>query len=77
MRSASAPAASSVAPHHTTQAQEDATAAMLVYLRRRDAGERVDPGAFIVEHASCTEELRQALGWLERIQALRPPSTEE
>ncbi|WP_437288472.1 sigma-70 family RNA polymerase sigma factor [Sorangium sp. So ce406] len=59
------------------QAQEDATAALLAYVRRRDAGERVDAGAFIAEHPSCAGELRHMIAWMERIESLRPANLGE
>lgn len=57
--------------------QEEAAAALLSYLRRRDAGERVDATAFVLEHPSCAEELSSMLEWIERIQALRPTNLDE
>jgi len=72
LTSALAPTSPTADPHRITQAQEEAATMLLVYLRRRDAGERVEPEAFIAEHPSCAEELRHALEWIERIQALRP-----
>ena len=56
---------------------EEAAAALLSYLRRRDAGERVDAAAFVAEHPSCAEELSSMLEWIERIQALRPTDLDE
>lgn len=64
-------------PPAASAGQEEAAAALLAYLRRRDAGERVDAAAFVAEHPSCAEELRAALEWIERIQALRPAQVEE
>ncbi|WP_434045156.1 MULTISPECIES: RNA polymerase sigma factor [Sorangium] len=61
----------------TVDAQDEATAALRLYLRRRDAGERVDPGAFIAEHPSCAEALRHMLECIERLQALRAAGTEK
>lgn len=49
---------------------EEATAAFLDYLRRRDAGERVDRDAFVAEHASCANELRGMLEWSERLRSM-------
>jgi RNA polymerase sigma-70 factor (ECF subfamily) len=46
--------------------------ALLAYLRRCSSGERVDPTAFIAEHPTCADELRDMLHWIERLQALRP-----
>ncbi|MDI3290997.1 sigma-70 family RNA polymerase sigma factor [Polyangium sp. 15x6] len=57
--------------------QEEAAAALLSYLRRRDAGERVDAAAFVAEHPSSAAELRTMLEWIERIQALRPTDLDE
>jgi len=57
-------------------ADMEATAAALVeYLRRRDAGERIDPVAFIARHPECGSELGAMLHWIERLQALRPSGT--
>ncbi|HYI01572.1 sigma-70 family RNA polymerase sigma factor [Hyalangium sp.] len=51
-------------------------AAFRVYLRRREAGEVVDPDTFAAEFEDCTDELRELLHWMERLQALRqPPSS--
>ncbi|WP_441291241.1 RNA polymerase sigma factor [Sorangium sp. KYC3313] len=52
----------------------DAAAALLIYLQRRDAGERVDPQAFLAENPSCADELRPMLDWIERIRSMRPAS---
>ena len=52
-----------------------AAAALLTYLQRRDAGERLDPDAFVVAHPTCADELRAMLDWIERIQAIRPTSS--
>ncbi|WP_437677242.1 sigma-70 family RNA polymerase sigma factor [Sorangium sp. So ce131] len=60
-----------------TQAQEAARDALLVYQRRRDAGERVDAVAFIAEHPSCAAELRDMIAWIERLEALRLTSRED
>jgi RNA polymerase sigma-70 factor (ECF subfamily) len=48
------------------------TAAFLDYLRRREAGESLDPEAFAAEHPDCADELRSMLHWVEQLQALRP-----
>jgi RNA polymerase sigma-70 factor (ECF subfamily) len=53
----------------------DSAVALLAYLRRRDAGEKVDTAAFLAEHASCADELRAMLHWVDRLQALRPVSS--
>jgi RNA polymerase sigma-70 factor (ECF subfamily) len=51
-------------------------AAFRVYLKRREAGEAVDPDAFAAEFPDCADELRELLHWMERLQALRqPPSS--
>ncbi|QRK06581.1 sigma-70 family RNA polymerase sigma factor [Archangium violaceum] len=55
-----------------TATVNDAAAALLTYLRRRDAGEKVEPAAFIAENPDCADELRAMLHWIERLQALRP-----
>ncbi|WP_437673171.1 RNA polymerase sigma factor [Sorangium sp. So ce131] len=52
----------------------DAAAALLLYLRRRDAGERLGPEAFLADHPACAHELRPMLEWIERIQSIRPAS---
>jgi RNA polymerase sigma-70 factor (ECF subfamily) len=49
-------------------------AAFRAYLRRREAGEAVEPGSFAAEHPDCADELRGMLHWVERLQALRPSS---
>lgn len=58
--------------HHHPASSDDAALALLVYLRRRDAGERVDADAFVAEHAGCADELRTLLDWVARIHAVRP-----
>lgn len=50
-----------------------ADAALLVWFRRRDAGEGVDPDAFAAEYPACAEVLRDMLHWLERLRAVQPP----
>ncbi len=50
-----------------------ADAALLVYFRRREAGDIPDPDTFAAEYPLCTEELRRMLHWLERLRALAPP----
>ncbi|WP_437938416.1 RNA polymerase sigma factor [Sorangium sp. So ce341] len=59
------------------QVRDEATAALRLYLRRRDAGERVESSAFIAEHPTCAEELRHMLECIERLQALRAAGPEE
>ena len=54
-------------------ARNAADAALLVYLRRREMGEAVDPDAFAAGYPACAEELRGLLHWLERLRELRPP----
>ncbi|NTX41331.1 sigma-70 family RNA polymerase sigma factor [Myxococcus sp. CA033] len=49
-----------------------ADAAFCKYLRRREAGEEVDPEAFVTEHPDCAEELRGMLHWMLRLRALDP-----
>ncbi|WP_437762046.1 sigma-70 family RNA polymerase sigma factor [Sorangium sp. So ce281] len=68
---AAEPASAAHGARRAAQLAEDARAALLSYLRRREAGERVDAGAFIAEHASCASELRPMLEWVERIEAQR------
>lgn len=46
------------------------TAAFLVYLKRREAGEAVDPEAFAAEHPDCAAELRSLLAWVEPLREL-------
>ncbi|XXT20425.1 sigma-70 family RNA polymerase sigma factor [Sorangium sp. So ce429] len=77
LTSGPAPAAPADGPARATRAQEEARAAFLVYLKRRDAGERVDAGAFIAEHPSCAGELRTMLEWSERLEALRLANHED
>lgn len=48
-------------------------AALLVYFRRRSAGEHLDPDAFAVEYPRCAEKLRGILHWLEMLRASKPP----
>ncbi|NRD53379.1 sigma-70 family RNA polymerase sigma factor [Corallococcus exiguus] len=48
-------------------------AAVLVYLRRCSAGERVDPEVFAASHPECADELRGMLHWMEQLRALKPP----
>lgn len=59
---------------HNATASKSSTRALLDYLRRRDAGERVEPSAFVAEYPDCADELRDMLDWIERLQALRPAS---
>jgi RNA polymerase sigma-70 factor (ECF subfamily) len=59
-------------PPGISAATNDAAAALLEYLRRRDAGEKVEPAAFIAGYPGCADELRSMLHWVERLQALRP-----
>ncbi len=47
-------------------------AALLTYLQKRDAGEKVDPDAFIAAYPDCADELRSKLELLGRIRELRP-----
>ncbi|NVJ23715.1 sigma-70 family RNA polymerase sigma factor [Myxococcus sp. AM011] len=57
---------------------EDATrrnladAAFSKYLRRREAGDRVEVEAFVAEHPDCAEELRGMLHWMMRLRELDP-----
>jgi len=53
----------------------DAEAALLTYLQRRDAGELPALDAFLAAHPTCADELRAMLHWIERIQAIRPISS--
>jgi RNA polymerase sigma-70 factor, ECF subfamily len=63
------------APTSTEEAMDAASAALVSYLRRRDAGEEMDPAAFVAEHPACADELRSMLHWIERIQELKPPAS--
>lgn len=60
-------AATSSSPKHSS---ERAEAALLAYLRRRDAGETVEYRAFLAEHAECAEELAEMLQWIEHIERI-------
>lgn len=51
---------------------DDAAEALLIYLRRRDRGEKVNMAAFVAEHPGCADELSAMLHWIERIQATKP-----
>lgn len=51
---------------------DGAAAALLMYLRRRAAGEHVDREAFCAEHAPYADELRAMLQWIEHIEGIRP-----
>jgi RNA polymerase sigma-70 factor (ECF subfamily) len=54
-------------------ARSDATrAALLMYLQKRDAGEKVDLESFIAAYPDCADELRAKLELLGRIRDLRP-----
>lgn len=55
-------------------ARNAADAALLVYIRRRRAGEAVDPNTFASEYPSCAEELRGMLHWLEQLRETCPPN---
>lgn len=67
----------------TSEASEDspaaaavrnaADAALLIYFRRRAAGESLDLNAFASAYPACAEELRGMLHWLEQLRALKPP----
>ena len=59
-------------PSSMAAAWNDAAAALLMYLRRRETGEDVDPAAFAAEHPGCADELRVMLHWIGRLQSLRP-----
>lgn len=48
--------------------------ALLVYLERRDRGERVDREAFLAEHNDSRAQLAEMLAWLDSIEASRPPT---
>jgi RNA polymerase sigma-70 factor (ECF subfamily) len=76
-RASSDPDQSSAEPAVAPPEQEDAAAALLSYLGRREAGASVDAAVFAAEHPSCAEELRVMIEWIERIEALRPTNLEE
>lgn len=46
--------------------------ALLVYLERRDRGERVERETFLAEHNESREQLAEMLAWLDSIEASRP-----
>jgi RNA polymerase sigma-70 factor, ECF subfamily len=48
-------------------------AALLAYLRRREAGEEVALEPFVAGYPDCADELRSLLTWVEQLRALRPP----
>jgi RNA polymerase sigma-70 factor (ECF subfamily) len=49
---------------------EEASAALSIYLLRRDAGEQVDKERFAAEHPGCADELRTLLEWIEHIEMI-------
>jgi RNA polymerase sigma-70 factor (ECF subfamily) len=51
---------------------DSAAAALLIYLRGRDAGEAVDRDTLCAEHPDCADELRAMLQWIDHIEAIRP-----
>lgn len=55
----------------------EAAAALLLYLRRRDTGERVNASAFVAAHPSCASELATMLHWIERIERIKPAIPEQ
>ena len=59
-------ATSSPADH----ASEQAEAALLAYLRHRDAGETTERRAFLAEHAECIEELTEMLQWIDHVEGI-------
>ncbi len=48
--------------------------ALLVYLERRDRGERIERAAFLAEHNESRVPLTEMLVWLDSIEASRPPA---
>lgn len=60
-------------PLEAAQQHNAVDAAVLVYLRRSSAGERVEPDVFAASHPECADELRGMLYWIEKLRALRPP----
>jgi RNA polymerase sigma-70 factor (ECF subfamily) len=56
--------------HEETEPAPPVTAAFLVYLKRREAGEPVNPEAFAAEHPDCAAELRSLLAWVEPLREL-------
>lgn len=73
-RMTQSPEAETGEPSELPATLNEAAAALLTYLQRRDAGENVDPVAFLAEYPDCADELRDMLEWIERLQALRPAS---
>lgn len=65
-------ASSEVSPE-VAAARNAADAALLLYFRRIEAGEVVDPATFAAGYPACANELRDMLHWLERLRELRPP----
>ena len=55
--------------------RDGVAAALVVYQRRRDAGERVSIDAFVAEHGDHEGELRPLLYWIDRLRALASPVT--
>lgn len=53
---------------------DSAGRALLVYLERRDRGERVERQAFLTEHDESRTQLTEMLSWLDSIEASRPPT---
>ncbi|WP_224250147.1 sigma-70 family RNA polymerase sigma factor [Hyalangium gracile] len=46
-------------------------AAFRIFLRKCEAGEDVDPKAFVASYPHCADELREMLRWVERLKALK------
>ena len=53
-----------------------ATAALLAFLRRRDAGERVERASFLAEYTDCADELAEMLTWIDHIEGILPRQRE-
>lgn len=61
----------------TPSLREATTAALLEYMRSREAGNDVDVEAFVAGHPFCRDELRALLSWMKRIDALELKNSDE
>ncbi|MCG8422681.1 MAG: sigma-70 family RNA polymerase sigma factor [Proteobacteria bacterium] len=59
------------APAEDAPESIQAAAALLAYLRQRDAGIVIEHETFLVEHASCADELESMLLWIDHIEGIR------
>lgn len=55
-------------------ALQEAAAALIVYLKRREREGEIDLESFLAEYPACARELRQMIDLMARIRALRPAS---